>query len=656
MSKQYIQMDPKLQHISAYHDALYKKLDDKKSTIKLTSYASHKRTLNKAHTTVIAKISNIGHWKRLLKKERICEVPNASTIIAKNDKEYIVTARIANDHIEYVRNRSYVRSLKSGRPVNPLLKQAKSAVNWSSNQREIEPTNSSPLNSPSGGKNVVVGIIDEGGADFMHKEFQRNGKTRFLSIWRQSGGFNQNSENEVSYGVEFKQDKIDMAIEAANNGKDAYAYLGYLKELSKDPLIKDKGLHGTHVADIAAGNNGFAPNADIIFVDTTLEKPPKLRPREILDISFANDICILEGVKYIFDRAGDKPCVVNISLGSFGGPHDGSTLIEQGIDWLIKERANRAVVVSAGNAFDDGIHTAGTVPKGDYINLSWKIKDKDKTYNELELWYSGQDRIAVELINPRQKTVAIVEPGKQHQRLTLFITNRLKDPNNKDNVIGIYLAKGALPGFWTVCLHARSIPDGGLFHAWIERDHSDEQSGFMQPSDNSYTLGSFSCGRETIVVGSYNGLPPSNSNLSNFSSAGPTRDSRQKPDISAPGHIAAAWSFTTDKNILKKGTSMAAPVVTGVVALMLSEVNNRNSSLSGQQIRNILTSTARRDPPVGENWHPRFGFGRVDAQAALQAAIDEVTKRSAHAASESHHDETPSNTAAETDYTANNLS
>ena len=103
--------------------------------------------------------------------------------------------------------------------------------------------------------------------------------------------------------------------------------------------------------------------------------------------------------------------------------------------------------------------------------------------------------------------------------------------------------------------------------------------------------------------------------LSGFSSSGPTRDGRQKPEISAPGHrVRAAFSKTLTGNISMSGTSMAAPVVTGVVALMLSEARAQGKNLDIAEIRSVLTGTARTN---ATGWDERYGFGRVDAKAVI---------------------------------------
>ena len=66
-------------------------------------------------------------------------------------------------------------------------------------------------------------------------------------------------------------------------------------------------------------------------------------------------------------------------------------------------------------------------------------------------------------------------------------------------------------------------------------------------------------------------------------------------------------------DVFMSGTSMATPHVAGIAALLLGE----DSSLSPAQVRFYLESTARDGSVAG--WDPTFGWGLVDANAALIA-------------------------------------
>ncbi|MBA2348423.1 MAG: S8 family serine peptidase [Solirubrobacterales bacterium] len=63
-----------------------------------------------------------------------------------------------------------------------------------------------------------------------------------------------------------------------------------------------------------------------------------------------------------------------------------------------------------------------------------------------------------------------------------------------------------------------------------------------------------------------------------------------------------------------QGTSMAAPMVTGVAAM----VRRLNPDLSADEVIAVLKQTARREP--GSGWAPDLGWGILDAGAAVAAA------------------------------------
>ncbi len=62
---------------------------------------------------------------------------------------------------------------------------------------------------------------------------------------------------------------------------------------------------------------------------------------------------------------------------------------------------------------------------------------------------------------------------------------------------------------------------------------------------------------------------------------------------------------------------MAAPVVTGIIALMLSEANSRNIKLDINQIRDILIQSAEKNFPEDPLQKARYGYGPIDINVAL---------------------------------------
>lgn len=523
--------------------------------------------------------------------------------------EAVVTGRIPLDRVEAVRRLPFVKSLKAAHPL-------KLALAAGIRETRADPASLGAGLSSRGGSGVVVGVIDFG-CDFQHRNFRTAaGQTRLEAIWHQGGGLATNGP--FGYGRIYERTEIDAALRQGR----PYEALGYGP--ARDTR-RSQGTHGTHVMDIAAGNGngsgvpGFAPEAALIFVDVSSDDIAWSGP-EVIETSFGDSVRLLEAVRFIFDRAGERPCVVNISLGTNGGPHDGTTLVERGLDELVRERPNRAIVIAASNSYADGIHASGTVEQGGTLEVGWNRPPSSGWQDELEFWYSGDERFDVELLMPDGTSLGVVAPGEKGEaqdedgRVAVLIASRLHDPNNGSNTIGIYVDDGQPSGRWSVRLTGRQVASGA-FHAWIERDDN-SQASFLTNRDDGCTIGSISCGREVVVVGSYDAHKESTP-LSYFSSAGPTRDGREKPDLSAPGHaVVAAHSRTTDKVTVKSGTSMAAPAVSGALALLLGEASARSVELTAQQSRDLLRRTARRvDNEIG--WHPRWGAGRLDVAASF---------------------------------------
>lgn len=248
------------------------------------------------------------------------------------------------------------------------------------------------------------------------------------------------------------------------------------------------------------------------------------------------------------------------------------------------------------------------------------VPANDRTENEIEIWYNSTARLDVELLDPSGASLGVIPPGESgtiadaNGDVTIFLANRLDEPNNHDNMVGVYMGRRN-QGTWTLRLKNTGTAKAD-FHAWIERDDYG-QSSFPEPADNSHTLGSLSCGQYAIVVGSYDAHRATKP-LSYFSSAGPTRDGRQKPEVSAPGHeVRAANSLTVNGVTVMSGTSMASPAVAGAIAVFLSEAKGRKLSLSIEEIRDYLKKGSRREGSPA--WDQRYGFGRLSLRKMIGA-------------------------------------
>ena len=112
-------------------------------------------------------------------------------------------------------------------------------------------------------------------------------------------------------------------------------------------------------------------------------------------------------------------------------------------------------------------------------------------------------------------------------------------------------------------------------------------------------------------VDAYNDYP--------FTSGSSTEIGLIRPDICAPGVQIKSLDYnTTDGYTLMDGTSMATPLVTGTIALMLS----KNPRLTPEQIDEILERTAM---PLSAHKSNDFGAGLLDALAAVNTVNFEAT-------------------------------
>lgn len=507
------------------------------------------------------------------------------------------------------------------------------------------------------GAGVIIGVIDVGGFDFAHPDFRdAAGGTRFLSIWDQGSDFrpppSANGTSRFDYGSDLTKTLMDAAIAAEAAGK-------FHATLIERQSQSAEGSHATHVASIAAGNSGVCPKAEIAAV---LISVPALKDRLAeRRATFSDSTRIVHAVEHLLEiaRKAGKPISINISLGTNGGAHDGSSGVSRWLDALLSD-PGRAVTVAAGNAgqekgataddigFITGrIHSSGRIAaRGLSVDLEWTVVGngiEDLSENELEIWYGAQDRLTVMVKPPSPGADWItVRPREyvENRRLpsgtTVSVYNELYHPTNGGNYAVVYLSPNLQPGsvrgvdagVWRIRLVGDEIRNG-RFNCWIERDDPIEirsvgavrlyrfPSFFSEGSNvDSHSISSLACGHRVISVAN---LDDARQRINISSSQGPTRDDRMKPDIAAPGtSIVAAKGFTQDGKVWigKTGTSMASPYVAGVVGLMLSA----NSDLTSAQCSGILQRTARPLPGASYEWSNDAGFGVIDAAAAVEEA------------------------------------
>jgi subtilisin family serine protease len=108
--------------------------------------------------------------------------------------------------------------------------------------------------------------------------------------------------------------------------------------------------------------------------------------------------------------------------------------------------------------------------------------------------------------------------------------------------------------------------------------------------------------------------------MSTFSNFGPPDDGRIKPDLSSKGvDVSSTISVSDNGYSESQGTSMAAPGITGLIALLQKHYNNLNPGtfMRSATVRALLFQSAREAGDyIGPDY--RFGWGLPDGTAAAQ--------------------------------------
>jgi subtilisin family serine protease len=132
--------------------------------------------------------------------------------------------------------------------------------------------------------------------------------------------------------------------------------------------------------------------------------------------------------------------------------------------------------------------------------------------------------------------------------------------------------------------------------------------------------------KEVTAVGS----TTSSDGISNFSLWGPSQDPTDlneiKPEVSAPGSsIRSAYNTSDTSYTTKSGTSMAAPHVSGALALIWSACPSLKGNFDATEqllkdsAQKIAYATACGNEGAGNIPNNAFGYGRIDVLAAVNS-------------------------------------
>lgn len=547
-------------------------------------------------------------------------VPNFQGFTLQSVSGDILTGTQSFTDLDKLASHGIVRYIELPQKYTPMLDLSAVDVN-------VLPVWQGDLDQVYQGEDVLVGIYDTG-IDFTHPDFiDEDGKSRILYLWDQTDNAGPEPSGFNYYGTEYSQSDINDEIDGTPAGQirqvDIYG-------------------HGTHVAGIAAGDGsqyrGMAPKSNLIIV--------KGGNRE-----FENSQ-IIDGLGYMFQRANElnRPIVVNLSLGSQEGAHDGTDALEKAIDNYLWDPA-RAVVVSAGNSGSKNIHAKGEWLEGesDPVEVTFNVPNNPSSSNDyflFDVWSPASMQLKITIVTPQDEVIGPVPTGSESvwpSRLNRMVivdnASEGASPLNNDSHLSfqirdVEIIAGNIDNFpqgtWTF----RFEGNPGTFHLWMYEQSEAIQGEIIQGVDRSVLISSPGNSRSAITVGAHISREShlvksliTTGDLASFSSPGPTRTGSWKPELTAPGqYIIAPFSKDTEtwpsegrvtSDTLYRswqGTSMSAPHVTGIVALMLEADPEMNAS----DIRLKLIQSCNTDASTGEVWNSDWGYGKVNAEKVMQ--------------------------------------
>ncbi|MGK3981834.1 S8 family serine peptidase [Sorangium sp. So ce136] len=454
-------------------------------------------------------------------------------------------------------------SLLTGPPRQPLLDRSKGWI-------RVEPYRKA---TGADGRGVIVGVVDTG-IDVTHPDFRdENGKTRIKWLLQAGGPRGLQPSLEHKYGCD-DQDQSSCAI-FSDVDIDAMLANG------EPSILRDITGHGTHVASIAAGNGGpmvfKRPRYVGVAPAATLIVAAPSRPGEGFD-----DLDILKAVQFIFDRADElsMPAVVNLSVGSDFGPHDGTSPLEAGLAAMVGgDHRGRAIVVAAGNSGalyeiggggPMGIHTEAHVSPHAETRVPIRTPSASRGQGYVWITFRPGDEVSVGLEGPGgEEWIGLVEPGSDagytgdDDETTGAVINRLA--NGKSPITAATnSAVVAFSGAWNAGEFAVRLQGRGDAQLWVtglgDVSPSHDLGLLFTRGIKQGTINVPASHPELLAVGctinrvswkpqgstasvrlmSIDGVDLQEDSACDFSAAGPTPFGVAKPEISAPGGLVAA--------------------------------------------------------------------------------------------------------------------
>ena len=389
-----------------------------------------------------------------------------------------------------------------------------------------------------------------------------------------------------------------------------------------------------------------------------------------------NDVFSLLSMKIAFDYAQEKnmPCVVNCSWGTFQGFADHNEVIDEFIGKLLGP--GRILVCSSGNEGDSYIYAEKPADQYEWSPLvtletptsAFQLHSDDEFELDMKIYNDngGSPTLEYELRSPIKSSQVRTEYDKDPDDAK--VTWDWKDKKGKNHEIEMYYGyvKGMTSGndyIFSLFFPEEYFKDELAYITLTFRSNSGLKVvgkpdqilfGKKNTVNNPYTVGWPGTHPQAVTVGLVShrnwvtniagestyasGNSSDEGYLVNWSSCGPTLDGRMKPDVTTPGYniisarsklysgntkrwnddnklVVARGTYNNEERevLMLSGTSMAAPVMTGIVALWLQA----KPTLTHDEIIATLSRTCKKPDPKLTYPNNGYGYGEVDAYAGL---------------------------------------
>ena len=409
---------------------------------------------------------------------------------------------------------------------------------------------------------------------------------------------------------------------------------------------------------------------DFLYNSEYLEtlKANKLNVNHVLDIM---------SLKIAFDYAQEHnmPCVVNCSWGMYFGYADHHDVVDEFVSKLLGP--GRILVCSAGNDGNKNIYIEKPADQYEWtptpilysFNSSFQIHSEDEFEFDLKMWEEYEDSPFSAYGMSTPLTSAIVRDD--YDKATYYtpgIEWTWKDKKGKEHDLCLFYSyvKGVESGYdysFNLVLPEEYYKDELAYITLTFRSNSSfkmvGRPGILHFGEsnefyNPYTIGWPGTHPQAVTVGLSShrnyatniagestyayGNQSQEGLLVNWSSCGPTFDDRQKPEVAAPGYniisarsklysdntegwnddnklVVARGTYNNEERevLMLSGTSMASPVMTGIVALWLQA----KPDLTYDEIIATLSRTCKKPEPNKTYPNNLYGYGEVDAYAGL---------------------------------------